>query len=188
MTPREAKGQRESLDCGVEEVTRRHWRRGRPAGWFVWDAALPRLLLADPSPSRLPASSLLSALPAVTHVDTSHYLLMAFWGSPWQHSHYLWVRGPLLRLLMQALSLRSLCISSLALIKSEGSQHCESWGSLNHTGHGKMSGVNLQINNEDMLESKQSWWSPSDVLAVDYISSFTGTFLHSADEELKVFI
>lgn len=68
-------------------------------GWFVWDSALPRLLLADLRPSQLPASSLLSVrLPAATHADTSHYLLMAFPGSSWHHSHYWWAGGPLQRL------------------------------------------------------------------------------------------
>lgn len=56
-----------------------------------------------------------------TRTDTSHYLLMAFPGSPWQHSHYLWAGGPLQRLLMQPPKLSSLYISQLPLIKSEGS-------------------------------------------------------------------
>lgn len=114
---------------------------GRPAGWFVCDSALPRLLLPDLRPAWLPAMSLSSGcLPAATHADTSLYLLMAFPGSSWQHSHYLWAGGPLQRLLMQALKLSSLCIIWLALIKSKESQYCKCCACLNHLWDVKMAG------------------------------------------------
>lgn len=95
---------------------------GRPAGWFVWDTALPRLLPADLRPPQLPSSSLLSVW-LLPHAGTFHYLLMPFQGSSWQHRHYLWGRGPLQRRLIHTIRLSTLSISWLALIKSEGSQH-----------------------------------------------------------------
>lgn len=165
MTSTEAKGQWESpgSESGVNE-----WEE---VGWFVWDSALPRLLLADLRPSRLPASSLLSVrLPAATHADASHYLLMAFPGSSWQHSHYLWAGGPLQRLLMQAPKLSSLCISWRALIKREGSQHSKWCACFNHMGArwwavAQVSrwGSQLWICSRDVLIIQGLSSSPSDV-------------------------
>lgn len=111
------------------EVNEGVGQAGWPAGWLWWDLSCqgcPWQTWAHHGFQPRPFCQSACLLPHThTHADASQCLLMAFPGSSWQHSHYLWARGPLQRLLMQPLKLSSLWISLLALIKSEASQNCK---------------------------------------------------------------